>query len=298
MHLALRPLLILILPLAACTTDPSASTTESHLTGFKIITNKIITNKIITNKLAAAKVAAARLTTDRLANGNFTVNTATAADLLSTADGREVFSFLASCALPANVTLQATVGGTSIEFVGDIGLAPQWLNHPLDHQGKGWVSACMFSRVNAHDISVPISLHGPSPALTVTRDERAQYTVEEGAFYGELFTPDDQPIHWIACRGEGLASGVTGGLAERDCAKPDPAHPGLTLCGFTFAGDCGEFARDQACEAFSERGQFYRRCHASPIRGHGHGHDADRDDEDDGGHDGVFREVITTFVLP
>jgi hypothetical protein len=297
MNPASRLLVVLSVSFAACATTPNDSTGVAALTGFKIISNKIISNKIISNKIAAAKLAVAKLTTGQLANGSFTVNMATARDLLASADGREVFSFLVSCALPADVTLEATVDGAPFQFVGDIGLAPQWLHHALNHQGKGWVSACMFSRVNAHDVSVPISLHGPSPALTVTPDERAQFSVEEGAFYGELFTPDDQPIHWIACRGEGLASGVFGGLAERDCAKPDPAHPGLTLCGFTFAGDCGEYARDQACEAFSKRGGFYRRCHAAPIGHHGHGDDGDGDDDDDG-HDGVFREVITTFVLP
>jgi hypothetical protein len=134
----------------------------------------------------------------------------------------------------------------------------------------------------------------------VTDDERARFPVEEGAFYGNYFTPLDQPIEWIACRGEGQASGEFGGLINRDCTEPDPAQPGLTKCGFNFAGDCGTFSAEPTCEKFSDQGQFYRRCHAGPIndeRHHGHAHHRhggsppDRDDQ-------VFQQVITTYVTP
>ena len=292
MHLVSRLLVVMALSLVACSLDPSESTTSGAAT----VPNpdKIIGNKIIGNKLAAAKLAAAQLAARRLANGHLAVNMTTAKDLLSTADGREVFSFIVSCALPLDVTLEATVGADTLEFPGDIGLFPAWLDHPLSREGQGWVSACLFSRVNRNDVAVQISLRGPNRALTTDRNERAQYSVEEGAFYGNLFTRPDQPINWIACRGEGIASGDTG-LGERDCAKPDPRHPGFTLCGFFFAGDCGDFSRTHACEEFSEHGEFYQRCHANAFRDHGYGHG---EGDDDRGRDGVFSEVITTFVQP
>jgi hypothetical protein len=130
--------------------------------------------------------------------------------------------------------------------------------------------------------------------------EREKYPLEEGAFYGNVFVPLDQPIVWIACRGADQAAGEFGGLVDRDCAEPDPAHPGLTVCGFTFAGDCASFTGetgDAVCEQFSENGEngeFYRRCHSEPIDGPRQ----DADEEHGRGRGDVFREVITTYVTP
>ena len=139
------------------------------------------------------------------------------------------------------ITLVANVQGTTLEFFGALGLTPRWLDKPLDRKGKGWISACLFARVNGHDVPEPVSLRGPHPALTVSGDEAAQYPVQEGAFYGNVFTPANQPINWIACQGEGQASGELGGLVDRDCAEPDPAYPTHTQCGFKFVGDCADF---------------------------------------------------------
>jgi hypothetical protein len=167
--------------------------------------------------------------------------------------------------------------------------------HPLTAEGQGWVSACLLSHVSEGEVSVTISLRGPHAQLATTADERAGWPIEEGAFYGNVFKPLDQPIEWFACRGEGQAAGEFGGLVDRDCAEPDPANPGRTLCGFTFAGDCGTFSAKPVCEQFSEHGQFYRRCHTTALDHHGDPHDrrgaCDRDDR-------VFHQVITAYVTP
>ncbi|MEJ7604251.1 MAG: hypothetical protein WKG01_40700, partial [Kofleriaceae bacterium] len=262
----------------------------------------LATNKLATNKLA----------TNKLATNRFVLNPQNADELLSTPDGREVLTYLVGCAVPADQVLVGTHDGTTYEFYGELGLAPGWLRHRLDRAGKGWVSACMFSRVNVNNVALPVSLRGPNRKLDTTPEERAGWTLEEGAFYGNLFTPGDQPINWIACRGEDQAAGESGGLVERDCAEPDPANPGKTLCGFKYAGDCGTFAEDEVCEGYSTQGTYYRRCHTEPF-GRGHSdHDDDDDDDDDhddddcGGHghghghhhSRAYREVITTFTVP
>jgi hypothetical protein len=153
------------------------------------------------------------------------------------------------------------------------------------------VSACLFARVSKFGVAVPISVRGPNHELATDAEERAGLPVQEGAFYGNLFTPVDQPIEWIACRGDGQAAQNVGGLIDRDCAKPDPTNPGFTMCGFIFAGDCGTFAgAAPACEELSNHGGFYERCHAAPVDiRHPHG---------DSAHDPVFRQVITTYVTP
>src|ERR1044071_5927933 len=298
----MRP--VLCLPIAAlsllvaCVLAPDESTSSDEVVGV----NRIAANRIAANRIAANRIAANRIAANRIAANRLSVNLLTAGELLSTEDGRLVFSLIVSCALPETITLVATVDGTDFEFFGEIGLAPQWLHTRLDHRGQRWVSACMFSRVNDRTLAIPISMRGPNRQLAADADERSLWTLEEGAFYGNLFGPVNEPIQWFACRGRDLAAGTAGELADRDCAKPDPAHPGFTLCGFVFAGDCGNFAPDQACEAFSRNGTFYQACHTSPIHRHHHegrrdcDRDGDRDRDDDD--DDVFAQVITTFVTP
>lgn len=213
-----------------------------------------------------------------------------AKDLLATAEGRELLSFIVDCAIPLDQTLVADFNGEHFEFFGELGLTPEWLEHPLTDKGNGWISACLLARVSNTDVPIPLSFRGPNPALATDPDELSAWTLEEGAFYGNLFLPLNQPAAMFACRGKDLASGESGGLVDRDCAKPDPARPGLTLCGFTYAGDCGAFAARHACEKFSRAGLFYKECHASPsVSAH----------DDDGGDDDVtYRQVITSYVLP
>ena len=219
--------------LIACAdqSDNTSSTQQGVSTKNRLATNRLATNRLATNRLA--------------------INLTNATDLLSTADGRNVYSYIVGCAVPSGVTLEADIAGATdttpddpytcsgghCSFAGSVGLAPEWLNHKLDHKGEEWVSACVFSRCNAHDTAEAISLRGESDALAVSADEQALYTVEEGAFYGNLFTEngngdDDGHDHdhdhdasaasiaWFACEGEGQASGEFGGLVVRDCTEP------------------------------------------------------------------------------
>ncbi len=213
-----------------------------------------------------------------------------AQDLLSTPEGRDVYSYIVSCALPAGVTIVATVDGTQYEFPGSIGLAPRWLKRKLNKSGQGWVSACLLARVNAHDTVEPISLRDKHPALVAAPSELADFPLEEGAFYGNLFAPNPDPPDWHACRGQDQAQGETGGLVDRDCAEldvlSDPTH---TQCGFNYAGDCADytpvFPSPYACRGYDPTGGFYISCHAQP------GLKKWRNAK-------TYRQVITTFVKP
>jgi hypothetical protein len=264
--------------LAACVDLPETSTTSATVIG----ANRIGANRIGANRIGANRLPASRLATSTLSTNQLAVNMQTAGKILETAEGREVFSLIVSCAMPPNLALTAIVEDETFVFPGEMGLALGWLLGPLDLAGQGWVSACMLARINANDIALPISMRGPNPALGLVPGERTVWTVEEGAFFGNLFGPLEEDIQWYACRGAGQAAGETGGLTQRDCAEPDPSAPGLTQCGFNFVGDCGTFATSHACEQFSGAGTFYARCHTG---------------EKDGG-DEVFQQVITAYVIP
>lgn len=262
---------------SACVDLPDESTTSGALIG----TNRIGANRIGANRIGANRLPASRLATTQLSTGQLAVNMQTAGKILETADGREVFSLIVSCAMPPGLILSAKVGSETFLFGGEMGLALGWIIGPLDLAGQGWVSACMLARINANDIAFPISMRGQNPALGLAIGERETWTVEEGAFFGNLFGPIEQDIQWYACRGAGQASGESGGLALRDCAEPDPAAPGLTQCGFNFVGDCGTFAASPACEQFSGA-SAYGRCHTGLKPGG----------------DEVFQQVITAYVIP
>jgi hypothetical protein len=255
-----------------------ARTTQAKLAG-----NTLAADKLAANSVPASTLAASNLAVEQLGPNEYVVNPVAAAGLLATEDGREVLSFIVSCALPETVTVFATAAnGTVYEFFGELGLASEWLDHPLREAGRGWVSACLFARVNDHVVAQPISMRGQNKALAVSPAEAAAYSLEEGAFYGDYFVTQGEPVKWIACRGEDQASVEFGGLISRDCAEPDPSDPTHTLCGFTFAGDCGEFAPNHSCKQFSPH-DFYRRCQDQPIGASG---------------SRASGEVITVFVQP
>ncbi len=177
----------------------AVSTTDARLAG-----NTLAPDKLAANSAAASTLAAGNLAVEQLGPNKYVVDPAAAGALLATEDGREVLSFIVGCALPEAVT----------------GLASEWLDHPLREAGRGWVSACLFARVNDHGVPQAFSMRGQNKALATTPQEVATFTLEEGAFYGDYFVTPGGPASCVACRGEDQSSGEFGGLMSRDCAEP------------------------------------------------------------------------------
>jgi hypothetical protein len=270
------PLLFVIFALLAF-----QSTAPGKLAANKLAANRLSPFSAAANNASASNLAASPVASAQLGPNQYAANPETTRDFLTTPEGREVLSYIVSCALPDGTTLGAKgTDGTIFEFFGEIGLAEEWLHHPLRKAGRGWVSACLFARVNNQNVALPISMRGPHEALDTTPDEEAGWPLEEGAFYGDYFVAPGEPLQWIACRGRDLAAGKSGGLVERNCARPDPNNPTRTLCGFTYAGDCGDFAVQPVCKHFSGAA-FYRNC---------------RDNPEGGQQSDQFRQVITTFA--
>jgi hypothetical protein len=227
----------------------------------RIGSNRIGSNRIGSNRIGSNRIGSNRIGSNRIGSNRIGVNLVDGAPLLSTEEGRDVFSYLVSCAFPSDLTLEATVDGVTYDFPGLFGLAPGWESRALNEDEQRWVSACIIARVNAHDVSVDISMRGRHPALVTSAEEEQTFVLEEGAFYGNIFLPTDVPIEWVACRGSDQAAAETGDLVDRDCAEPDVA--GRTLCTFAYAGDCGggasPIAMAHACEQ-SGHG-YYDVCH-------------------------------------
>lgn len=273
----------------------AAAPAQADETSNRIAANRIAANRIAANRIAANKLAASKISENRLeaASG--------AAKMLSTEDGREVYSYIINCALPEGKEIDATVPGAtdtappdtlytcaneSCRFPGSLGLAEYWIDHRLDVKGQRWITACLLARVNCFGVKVMISLRGVAPQLLVGKHEAERYSLEEGGFYGNIFSDPSKPLDWNACRGKDAAAGESGDLELRVCTEPDPNDPTHTKCGFNYAGDCGSYAdsatESKACNFFDSDG-WYEGCLTGQAT-------------DEGSAAKPYSEVITTYV--
>jgi len=206
--------------IAACST----STATEQITDNVITLSRMDPSHITANRDAIVALATRKLV----------------AEALASTDG-QIFSVLVACALPANMTV--TSAATGIEYLGEIGLAPEWARYALGKDAREWVSACVMAKCSGRAVALPISMRGSKAALSANQDERDFYTQEEGAFYGNIFA---KPQELVACNGRD-------GANIRVCALEDENRPGFTRCGFTFDGNCQD-----ACDSFTYGA--YRNC--------------------------------------
>jgi hypothetical protein len=158
--------------------------------------NRLALNRLALNRLALNRLALNRLALNRLALNRLALNGAT--DLDTSADGREVLKYVAQCALRDGDVLVAEHEGVTYEFPGLLGLAPQWEDAPLPEGAQRAVSACLLAHVNAFGVSVPISLRDRGSLLS-SPEERIQYSVYEGTFFGQVF--EDGEFKTYSCQG-------------------------------------------------------------------------------------------------
>lgn len=163
--------------------------------------------------------------------------------LASTAAQRKQLQYLVRCALPADVTLYAEHNGTRFLFPGGLGLAPHWVDEAMSPREERWVSACLLAHVNYFGRSVLVSMRAtppPVPALAVSDDESQHFTIFEGGFFGNLFTPE--PVAY-ACAGARTPSQASDPiLHQRICTQASgetiaDSTP-VTACRFLLTGHC------------------------------------------------------------
>lgn len=104
----------------------------------------------------------------------------------------EVVQNVIECALPKGQTVLDQNGK---EFGGWWGIAPGWLNAPLDPGDARYVSACMTERLNGMGEEIEILLEGITPVLNIDATLQAEMPYEESTTYGDIFfaPPDTTP---------------------------------------------------------------------------------------------------------
>jgi len=192
-----KPLLVAVasLTLTACVGAPrevdeqTGTTREAALT-----TNALSFNALSFNALSFNALSFNALSFNALSFNALSFNGLTSDPLMMNALenplGQELFTYIVSCALPADASIDLTIQGTPYEFHGGLGLAPQWgePNGFCDVDCQEWVSACLLARLDYQGVTREISLRGDNPALAVGAQEAAAYTVGEAAYFGNIFT--------------------------------------------------------------------------------------------------------------
>jgi hypothetical protein len=100
--------------------------------------------------------------------------------LAATEVKRHQLKYLINCALPDSMVLFSVQGGERITFPGHLGLAPEWMKHPMTLPQERWVSACMLALTNYFGKHVDVSLHANPklvPFLEQTKGETRTFTI-------------------------------------------------------------------------------------------------------------------------
>jgi hypothetical protein len=196
-------------------------------------------NRLSMNRLALNRLALNRLALNRLALNGVISGGMGAGELLATEEGREILAYVVQCALAEDDVLTATVDEQTYEFPGLLGLAPAWEHQPIGLDAQRLISACLLAHVNALGVSVSISVraHG---VVTSTPDERRDYPVYEGTFFGQLF--DGQTMWAYACQGSlgEAAREHSEDRALRRCTDD------TTECAITAVGRCRDVCQKRS----------------------------------------------------
>jgi hypothetical protein len=165
--------------------------------------------------------------------------------LAATEIGRHQLKYLVNCALPDSVVLFSVQGHERFTFPGHLGLAPDWLKAPLTPLQERWVSACMLALTNYAGKHVEVSLHakpGAAPFLAPTKEETRVYTLLEGGFFGNLFSP--HPVAYVCSGTHTKIEAQDPVFRDRLCTKAsgETSRDGkpLTVCQFILTGPCSD----------------------------------------------------------
>lgn len=165
--------------------------------------------------------------------------------LAATETARHQLKYLVNCALPDSVMLFSVQGHERFTFPGHLGLAPDWLKAPLTSQQERWVSACMLALTNYAGKHVEVSLHakpGTAPFLAPTKEETRAYSILEGGFFGNLFSP--HPVAYVCSGTRTKIEAQDPVFRDRLCTKTSgqttPDGKPLTVCQFILTGSCSD----------------------------------------------------------
>lgn len=143
-------------------------------------------------------------------------------------------------------------------YVGHLGIAPEWATGPLDLDGQHMVTGCMGALVNYYGVHVTISVRSGESPLRLRRNdpELNDYSHIEGAFWGNLWAP--QPYVNTCYNAQNVANSRA---HQRDCAAGHLNPDGTTAeCGIIdIVGSCAS-----VCKKYNASRGYYEDCREKP----------------------------------
>jgi len=163
----------------------------------------------------------------------------------------EFLKYTVSCALNPNQSLTIPLD-PPVVLPGSLGLAGDWTRRRIDAADQERVSACLSARVNFFGAHVNISIRGRG-LEPPTVDEIAEYTLQEGAFWGNIFAEHKPEL--FACTNEENLENSYASL--RFCSTGFPIIDGSSIsCGpLRHVGSC-----DNLCEVNPAHPDEFRVC--------------------------------------
>jgi hypothetical protein len=162
----------------------------------------------------------------------------------------ELLNYTVSCALNYNqsVTLPLSSNSSSsdsenetaaVVLDGGLGLAPNWAERKITAAEQEAVSACLAARVNFFGAHLLISVRGAGLAPPEA-DEVEQYTLQEGAFWGNILSADGEGELFACSNRTNLLNSYA---SLRFCSTGFPVPDGSTI-------SCGEMRHVGSCESW------------------------------------------------
>ena len=161
----------------------------------------------------------------------------------------QLTTYMVSCALGEGESLTLPVADETRSFEGRFGLAKTWWSGHVSLEDQRWMTACLLARTNLFGRKVLVSLRGAHPNLRTGAGTPEPRSIEEGAFYGNLFAEAERAYACLGAREPANSPE----LASRVCAEQEGSSS-RTRCGFVYAGRCSD-----VCE-LDPSGSFHRRC--------------------------------------
>jgi len=147
----------------------------------------------------------------------------------------DFLKYTVSCAFNSNQSLTIQLE-QPVVFSGSLGLAEWWPQRRIDAADQEKVSACLAARVNFFGARVNISIRGRG-LEPPSADEIAEYTLQEGAFWGNIFA--ERKPELFACTNEANLENSFASL--RFCSSGFPVADGSSI-------PCGQLRNVGSCD--------------------------------------------------
>jgi len=160
---------------------------------------------------------------------------------------KAILPFLVGCALNETTVWTSTIveDGLAVQYLGELGLAPGIGSNVMNQQEQGLVSGCLLARVNYFGKHIEISVRSKPVLVVDDASELTDYSVFEGAFFGNLFS--NNTFLKYACQGEPEAQALLESSDRKWRVCTDSSNP----CDMVVLGSCND-----VCQNFTITGGY------------------------------------------